>query len=87
MKFLLNNNEFDQNDSGKNWDWKIVTDEELHCMLDNREFNVCANGYAKVGIYALRDINGHGCAYNVMAHYVKSGWVVCDLMQQIFLKG
>lgn len=86
LKFLLNNREFDNNISGKNWDWKIVTDEELREMLDSWEFGVFGNGFANVTVYALRYIGGHGCAYQVNVHYGKNGWRVADLEGRIFLK-
>ena len=85
-KFLLNNREFDRNIPSKNWDWKIVTDDELRELLDGWEFGVFGNGYANVTVYALRDIGGHGYGYQVFVHYGKDGWKVSDIEGNIFLR-
>ena len=83
-KFLLNNHEFDKSIPNKNWDWKIVTDAELRELLDGWEFGVFGNGYANVGIYALRnDLNS---AYPVSIHYGKNGWSVRDMQEKVFLR-
>ena len=87
MKFLLRNHEFDKNRPGKNWDWKIVTDAELRELLDGWEFGVFGNGYADVGIHALReDLGPHGNAYPVSVQYGKNGWIVSDMNGKVFLK-
>ncbi len=86
-RFLLNNHEFDKNIPGKNWEWKIVTEEELREMLDGWEFGVFGNGFANVGIDMLRDDLGkYGRVYPVSVYYGKNGWSVRDVVGKVFLR-
>lgn len=83
-KFLLRNREYDPNIQGRDWDWKIVTENEMRELLNEFAFKTFANGYADVGVSLLRD--EFAIPYSVAIRYTRNGWRIADLQENVFLR-